>query len=29
MPIGDELNPNGGIINMGVYGGTEEASKSS
>jgi hypothetical protein len=27
-PIGDELEPNGGRINMGAYGGTEEASKS-
>jgi hypothetical protein len=27
-PIGYEPFPNGGIINMGVYGGTEEASKS-
>ena len=27
-PIGDELFPNGGIINAGVYGGTAEASKS-
>jgi len=27
-PIGDEPEPNGGIINMGVYGGTTEASKS-
>jgi len=28
MPIGDEPFPNGGIINMGAYGGTAEASKS-
>ncbi len=27
-PIGHEPFPNGGIINMGAYGGTEEASKS-
>jgi len=27
-PIGEELFPNGGIINMGAYGGTAEASKS-
>jgi parallel beta-helix repeat protein len=27
-PIGDELEPNGGRINMGAYGGTTEASKS-
>jgi len=27
-PIGLELFPNGGIINMGAYGGTDEASKS-
>ena len=27
-PIGDEPFPNGGIINMGAYGGTNEASKS-
>ena len=27
-PIGHELFPNGGIINMGAYGGTAEASKS-
>jgi len=27
-PIGPEPFPNGGIINMGVYGGTTEASKS-
>jgi hypothetical protein len=27
-PIGYEPFPNGGIINMGAYGGTEEASKS-
>ncbi|MHC4641420.1 MAG: hypothetical protein ACYS32_07225, partial [Planctomycetota bacterium] len=27
-PIGKELFPNGGIINMGAYGGTVEASKS-
>jgi hypothetical protein len=28
-PIGDESIPNGGRINMGAYGGTAEASKSS
>ena len=27
-PIGTEPFPNGGIINMGAYGGTTEASKS-
>ena len=27
-PIGNETFPNGGIINMGAYGGTAEASKS-
>ena len=27
-PIGHEPFPNGGIINMGAYGGTSEASKS-
>ncbi len=27
-PIGDEPDPNGGIINMGAYGGTPEASMS-
>lgn len=27
-PIGDEPFPNGGIVNMGAYGGTAEASKS-
>lgn len=27
-PIGDEPFPNGGVINMGAYGGTSEASKS-
>jgi hypothetical protein len=27
-PVGDESEPNGGRINMGAYGGTEEASKS-
>jgi len=27
-PIGHEPFPNGGIINMGAYGGTPEASKS-
>ena len=27
-PIGPEPFPNGGIINMGAYGGTTEASKS-
>jgi hypothetical protein len=25
--VGDEVHPNGGIINMGAYGGTAEASK--
>jgi len=28
-PVGDEPEPNGGRINMGAYGGTAEASKSS
>ncbi|MHC4643702.1 MAG: hypothetical protein ACYS32_18830, partial [Planctomycetota bacterium] len=28
IPIGLEPFPNGGIINMGAYGGTAEASKS-
>ena len=28
-PLGDEPEPNGGRINMGAYGGTAEASKSS
>ena len=28
-PVGDEPGPNGGRINMGAYGGTAEASKSS
>jgi len=28
MPVGDEPMPNGGIINMGAYGGTEQASLS-
>ena len=28
MPVGDEPEPNGGIINMGAYGGTPQASKS-
>jgi phosphotriesterase-related protein len=28
ITIGDEPDPNGGRINMGAYGGTEEASKS-
>jgi len=28
-PVGLEPLPNGGIINMGAYGGTAEASKSS
>ena len=28
MPVGDEPDPNGDRINMGAYGGTEEASKS-
>jgi L-ascorbate metabolism protein UlaG (beta-lactamase superfamily) len=27
-PIGDESGPNGGLVNMGAYGGTAEASKS-
>jgi predicted outer membrane repeat protein len=27
-PVGEELEPNGGRINMGAYGGTAEASKS-
>jgi hypothetical protein len=27
-PLGSEPFPNGGIVNMGAYGGTEEASKS-
>ena len=27
-PVGSEPQPNGGIVNMGVYGGTAEASKS-
>jgi hypothetical protein len=27
-PVGDEPSPNGGIINMGAYGGTTKASKS-
>jgi hypothetical protein len=27
-PVGEEPEPNGGIINMGAYGGTAEASKS-
>ncbi|MGD2095402.1 MAG: hypothetical protein PVH77_10380 [Phycisphaerales bacterium] len=27
-PVGDEPLPNGGVINMGAYGGTREASKS-
>ncbi len=27
-PVGSEPFPNGGIINMGAYGGTSEASKS-
>jgi hypothetical protein len=27
-PVGDELDPNGARINMGAYGGTDEASKS-
>jgi len=26
--VGDEPEPNGGIINMGAYGGTTESSKS-
>jgi len=28
IPVGDEPMPNGGIINIGIYGGTPEASKS-
>jgi len=28
IPVGPEPVPNGGIINMGAYGGTVEASKS-
>jgi hypothetical protein len=27
-PVGDELSPNGGRVNVGAYGGTAEASKS-
>jgi hypothetical protein len=27
-PIGFELFPNGGVVNMGAYGGTAEAGKS-
>ena len=27
-PVGDEPIPNGGIVNIGAYGGTGEASKS-
>jgi len=27
-PVGDEPSPNGGIVNLGAYGGTAEASKS-
>jgi len=27
-PVGNELFPNGGVLNMGAYGGTVEASKS-
>ncbi|MBN2133303.1 MAG: hypothetical protein JW741_27640 [Sedimentisphaerales bacterium] len=27
-PIGDEADPNGGCVNMGAYGGTQEASMS-
>ncbi|MCP4610888.1 MAG: hypothetical protein GY845_19445 [Planctomycetes bacterium] len=27
-PVGDELEPNGGRVNMGAYGGTADASKS-
>jgi len=27
-PVGHEPFPNGGIINMGAFGGTDEASKS-
>jgi predicted outer membrane repeat protein len=27
-PVGDEPMPNGGVVNMGAYGGTAEASKS-
>ena len=26
-PVGDEPSPNGGLVNMGAYGGTAEASK--
>ena len=25
-PVGDEPEPNGGVVNMGAYGGTAEAS---
>jgi hypothetical protein len=28
-PVGREPDPNGGVINLGVYGSTSEASKSS
>jgi hypothetical protein len=28
MDVGDETDPNGGIINIGAYGGTFQASKS-
>ena len=28
LPIGSEPFPNGGVINMGAYGGTAKASKS-
>jgi hypothetical protein len=27
-PVGQEPLPHGGVVNMGVYGGTAEASKS-
>ena len=27
-PVGPEPDPNGGVINMGAYGGTNQASKS-
>ena len=27
-PVGLESSPNGGIVNMGVYGGTNQASRS-
>jgi len=28
MPVGSETAPNGGIVNLGAYGGTEQASRS-